>query len=100
MGGEFKLFGEPLAPDTAYPDWYRPSRARRVANLRVLQGRHPFGMPLGPKESRCGTCVHLRRRGTGSRRVYLKCALSKITSGPATDARAKWRGCIKWEAAE
>jgi hypothetical protein len=29
-------------------------------------------------------------------KVYIKCAKSKQTGGPATDIRMKWRGCEHW----
>jgi len=77
-----------------YPDWYRPSKSRRRANSYVLQGRHPMGFALGIEQTKCGTCKHLHRHQRT--KTYLKCSLTRMTGGPATDVRAKWRGCEKW----
>lgn len=90
------LFGEtePLKLPT-YPDWYTPSKERRVANLRVISGLHPLGGALG--EGTCGECAHLRRREYS--KTYLKCGVSRWTKGPASDVRAKWRGCSKFQEA-
>jgi hypothetical protein len=85
-------------PPIHWPAWYTPCReTARTFNPRVAAGRHPFGLELGPPESRCGSCVHLRRIKYA--RAYLKCEISKLTHGPATDVRAKWRGCARWEGA-
>lgn len=78
----------------AWPAWYTPSKFTTALNLRVARGLHPFGLELGPADSTCGSCVHLERRELG--KTYLKCALAKQTRGPATDVRAKWRGCSSW----
>ena len=80
-----------------FPDWYTPSRYTPRNNRRVKQGLHPFGDALGPEGTSCGTCRHCVRLRCS--RTYLKCELSRITSGPATDLRAKWRGCINWDIA-
>jgi hypothetical protein len=54
----------------------------------------------GPKDKTCKTCVHLRAshnsEGRGNR--HLKCDLRKITHGAATDHRAGWPACGRWEA--
>lgn len=86
---ELGLFGE------LYPPWYTPSKERPKGNMRVFRGHHPLGLPLGPAHSKCGTCKHLHRRRLA--KVYLKCALSTMSRGPASDIRVKWRGCQRWE---
>lgn len=76
----------------------------------VKAGRHPLtGGPLhGQADTtarkgdptglsyRCGSCVHRivsnHRNGT-----YPKCDLSTITHGQATDVRAWWPACPRWE---
>ncbi len=75
-----------------YPEWYTPSSERRSASRSVLRGRHPMGFELATGRDTCSTCAHLVRKS-----VYLKCAMTKMTSGAATDIRAKWPACVKWE---
>ena len=79
-----------------WPPWFVPSKMTTALNARVARGLHPFGLELGPEASTCGSCVHLARREFS--KSYLKCAIARQTRGPATDVRAKWRGCSKWEA--
>jgi hypothetical protein len=83
-------------PLHAWPAWYTPSNYTRRKNAQVAAGRHPFGMPLGPKWSRCGDCDHARSGYYHTRR-YWKCALVGETRGPATDLRKRWRGCERFE---
>jgi hypothetical protein len=47
----------------------------------------------------CKTCRHLRRLDYHNSR-YLKCDLTKITHGAATDWRAGWPACGKYEEGE
>lgn len=49
----------------------------------------------GPDGSRCKNCTQLRYKN-GSKKFF-KCALRTITNGPATDHRANWPGCAKFE---
>ena len=86
----------PFPPE--YPDWYTPSK-RVDPNRRVLQGRHPFGLDLGPDGATCGTCVHMQRTGRGAG-IYLKCDLTKMSRSASSDLRAKWHGCDRWETAQ
>jgi hypothetical protein len=81
------------------PSWYTPAKAQQVLNLRVARGLHPTGRPLGPEASTCGACVHLHRRDGAGRRVYLKCEQDRRfwNAGLATDLRASWRGCERFE---
>jgi hypothetical protein len=43
----------------------------------------------------CRTCKHLLCLPSGRR--YYKCDLRKITHGPATDHRVRWKACAKYE---
>ncbi len=43
----------------------------------------------------CGTCKHLYRKHFDN--TYLKCDLTVDTHGPASDWRAKWDACGRWE---
>lgn len=80
-----------------YPQWYRPSKDRKEANMRVLQGRHPMGHALGPEDKTCGDCEHMVGREFS--KTYWKCRKSKQSGGPATDIRKKWRACEQFESA-
>lgn len=74
------------------PDWYTPSKDAKTQGKNVARGKHPMGLDLlGEDGKTCGNCdlrIHSGR--------YLKCGLSKQTSGPGTDVRAKWAACVKW----
>jgi hypothetical protein len=50
----------------------------------------------GPDGKRCGTCSHIWARGDVAG-TYLKCDLRLSTSGAATDHRARWPACAKYE---
>lgn len=82
--------------EATFPAWYTPSKVRKTANMRVLQGRHPMGMRLA-EEGTCGSCKNILQTGTRAGGRYLKCDLVPMTHGPATDIRAKWLACEKWE---
>lgn len=79
----------------AYPSWYTPSKERHTANTNVVAGRHPMGHRLAEGRESCGTCLHIIRKQFG--KTYLKCAVSRMTGGPATDVRAKWPACENWK---
>ena len=49
----------------------------------------------GP-EAKCKTCSHLIRRG-GCAKTFLKCEFRRNTRGSATDHKAGWNACIKYE---
>jgi hypothetical protein len=79
------------------------STGRRLTarqRLDVAKGYHPLTrLPLlEPRDDtkKCGTCIH---RTKGGSRGYPKCDQTTITSGPATDCRAWWPACTKWESA-
>lgn len=50
----------------------------------------------GPDAFRCKSCKNLLARGNGAKNFY-KCALRTITNGPATDHKANWPACGKFD---
>jgi hypothetical protein len=52
----------------------------------------------GPEGAKCKTCANFALKG-GCARTYFKCKLFGNTNGPATDWRANWLACKKWEKA-
>ena len=46
----------------------------------------------GPEGRTCQECSHFFRQG-GVAGHYFKCDLRRVTSGPATDHRARWPAC-------
>jgi hypothetical protein len=59
-----------------------------------MQAMHRcYGTTRGQK---CGTCRRFLTKRLGG--TYHKCALNRQSSGPATDWRANWLACGKWEA--
>jgi len=96
-------------PEQATCEWCKPPAAKRspfagctsTQARRVKKGYHPMALPMPPQDSplrdeTCGTCRHLERHDS-YRRNYLKCALTPQSHGSATDTRAKWPACAKWE---
>ncbi len=99
------------------PAFEKPARSagQRLTERQaqdVRKGHHPLtGGPLHDLADttarkgdpaglayRCGTCVHrvsLNHHGE----YWPKCDLSTITHGQATDVRAWWPACPRWEAA-
>lgn len=49
----------------------------------------------GPANKTCKKCVHLIRQGR--EKTFLKCDLREITRGAATDHRAGWPACAKYQ---
>ncbi len=49
----------------------------------------------GPDDRRCRDCVHLLAYQMGSR--WFKCALRPHSNSTATDHRALWPACVKFE---
>ena len=49
----------------------------------------------GPEGKSCADCGHLFRVGGVAGRYY-KCALRRVTSGPATDHRVNWPACARF----
>ncbi len=67
---------------------YLADLPERITNMHKMYGR-------GPEEATCSACrffVRLRRGNT-----YFKCRLNKMTHGAATDWRASWPACGKFE---
>ena len=50
----------------------------------------------GPEGARCKTCTSFVLKG-GCARTYFKCKLFGNSNGPATDWRANWPACGKYE---
>lgn len=50
----------------------------------------------GPADRNCSSCMHLVAQGGVAGR-YLKCDLRRITGGSATDHRARWPACARYE---
>lgn len=91
------------------PPWFKISRHTPASQAKnVLHGRHPMGFGLKGTVERirlailgvepsCRTCAHFRR-AVWHDRTYFKCAKAGITRGKATDIRARWPACERWEA--
>lgn len=97
------------------PAFEKPARSadqrrtqRQAADIKA--GRHPLtGGPLHEQADttarksdpaglsyRCGTCIHRVSLNHHSG-YWPKCDLSTITHGQASDVRAWWPACPKWE---
>lgn len=64
----------------------------------VERGVHPLTKtPARPDLGTCGDCCHRRSERKGDGR-YPKCDLGPRTHGPATDVRAWWPACDRFEA--
>jgi hypothetical protein len=89
-----------------YPDPPQPPPAEKLSadcrrtierQAKIDAGIHPAnGLKLLDNGETCGTCDHLYRRQLGG--TYLKCDLGLMSRGPASDIRAWWPACPKWEA--
>jgi len=69
-------------------DWPTPERAIRTMHLR-------WGTTPGAV---CRDCTHFLRKREATK-VYFKCEKYGVTSGAATDWRARWNACGLWERA-
>ncbi len=58
---------------------------------------NPCVQLYGSHEGTCATCAHLVRSPRESGRYWLKCDLRTHTHGAATDHRAGWNACGRWE---
>lgn len=76
--------------------WLDAQLAKATTPERVNPCVGLFGK--GPEGKTCRTCAHLIRKGRG--KTYIKCALRRNTNGPATDHRARWMACAKYEVAK
>lgn len=79
------------------PSWFRAGKNTPATHIiNVNRGLHPLGSKLSDVDgATCGNCKHLTEKRMG--RTYLKCTKHRITGGPATDVRKKWRACSEWE---
>jgi len=73
--------------------WLSEQMAKVTTPERVNPCIGLFG--AGPAGKKCKTCSHLMHQG----RRYLKCSFRKNTHGPATDHRAGWTACARYEEA-
>jgi hypothetical protein len=78
------LFGNDTKPE--------PKLRIRTAIQQWRQLHTIYGKTEGKK---CGNCEHLIRKNYS--KTYLKCGLATNTNGPATDWRAMWIACGKFE---
>lgn len=67
----------------------------KLLPVRIRQMHEAYGKTEGVT---CKTCVHLIRYQMGA--SWLKCELARQSSSAATDWRAKWPACGKYEKAE
>lgn len=77
-----------------FPDWeaaHADDPKPLPERIRVMHRMH--GTTAGKT---CGNCAHLRHQGMTAGR-YLKCSLSVVRRGAATDWRASWLACGKFE---
>jgi hypothetical protein len=72
-----------------------PEAAETTLPRRILLMYARHGSTEGQT---CRTCAHLQRYKQGTR--WMKCELTRQTSGAATDWRAGWPACGKWESCE
>ena len=63
-------------------------RMKKIYKMHKLHGVSPG--------NKCGDCKHFARFQFSN--VYRKCLLYGNTSGPATDWKAGYQACGKWEA--
>lgn len=73
-------------------------RAKELARQRKEAGnplRAKYG--AGPEGQTCKGCVHLLKIHYHDQR-YLKCDMRRLTHGSASDHRARWLACGKFEA--
>jgi hypothetical protein len=81
-----------------FPEWYAEqfkTHPEFLLPLRMRTMHRKFGIKDG---ATCGGCKHFERYHQST--TWFKCALTKKTSGAATDWRARWPACGKWEVAE
>jgi len=85
------------SPDLfGHPELNRPKN-RRVANgaARLVQMHTLYGQDEGGRP--CKGCHHLIRYTPGAT-TFLKCELAGVTGSEASDWRAKWLACGKYQA--
>jgi hypothetical protein len=77
---------------TLYPEWFEKYKddISYPERLRVMHAS--YGTTPGKV---CKNCIHLRRYHAGA--SWLKCELTKSTQSSATDWKAGWPACGKYE---
>ena len=85
------LFGH---PELNKPKSDRAAAARRSAVARLSKMHTIYGK--APDGQTCKNCINLERFRPG-RNTFLKCRLYGISSSEASDWRAKWPACGKYQ---
>ena len=84
MATPIPLFGHPELNKAR-----RGDGAARLVKMHTAYGKGPAG-------ATCKYCRHLIRIKPGAN-VFLKCELAGVSHSEATDWRAKWSACGKFE---
>jgi hypothetical protein len=71
------------------------AEAKRAKHKAALVGRMVALYGSGPAGATCGQCRHLIGRQFSGK--YFKCRFGPQSRGPATDWRARWSACGKFE---
>ena len=79
----------PLSPEQQ--QWF----AATIISERVNPCVRLYGP--GPEGAKCETCVQLLRKRLS--KTYLKCDFRENTNGAATDHKAGWAACARYEEA-
>ena len=76
----------------------RENRILFETRPEVLHNKNPMVRIFGIDEQgrRCKACKRLFRFTPGAN-SYFKCELRPLTRGPASDHRANWQACAKFE---
>lgn len=97
MSDDPTLFGDSYPRTLPAPAWYKPGESLRH-NCNVAAGLHPTGFPLHADASlRCRDCANVSKHYSPVGRTFHKCRLERMTAGPGTDIRLRWRACAKLE---
>ena len=92
---------EAVSKDTTggmFPDWYAEQLAAHPELQlpeRIRKMHRMYGLS---KSHTCGKCKFFLRFHQST--TWFKCDLTTFTGGAATDWRAKWPACGKWEESE
>lgn len=86
------MFGDIRAIELAKPAKKTPTGHKLHAAMIRANGQ-------GPADTTCKGCRHLIRSG-GHSKSFLKCNLTLMTNGAASDWRAKWLACGRYETKE
>lgn len=95
-----ELPGMPLKPMVPSSDKALSNDRRRTLRQKeaIERGDHPLGLGAVRVGVTCGECVHRIFTSGNGNWMYPKCEMKGVTHGPATDCRAWWPGCPKFEA--